>query len=266
MNIRYEDKQNEFSARNGHRVYAHAHLHSHIELVYMIDGHASAWVDDRKYSLIPGDIFITFPNQVHRYESYGTENYIILIFPKDMCPEFNLWFQNCVPKRARIHKEEYEGINLPELIHNIFYLNNNLHTKLDQIVVKGFLLSLLGYLFGLMEFEEEKTAEVSAIKQLLNFCSENYTQDLSLELLEKELHINRFYISHLFSKKLKMKFNDYINSLRVYQACQLLKESDMSITAIWQEVGFSTPRTFNRAFMQIMGQTPSNYRSHYRDR
>ena len=64
-----------------------------------------------------------------------------------------------------------------------------------------------------MEFVEEKNDEISVLQKLMDYCANNYSQDLSLEILEKELHVNRFYISHLFSQKLKIKFNSYINSL-----------------------------------------------------
>ena len=57
-----------------------------------------------------------------------------------------------------------------------------------------------------------------------------------------------------------MRFNDYINSLRVSKACLLLADNDKSITTISDSVGFSTIRTFNRAFLRQTGRSPSEYR------
>ena len=62
------------------------------------------------------------------------------------------------------------------------------------------------------------------------------------------------------SSKLKMGFNDYINSLRISNACKQLLKTDASVTEISESVGFNTLRTFNRAFMKQMGMTPSEYR------
>ena len=84
---------------------------------------------------------------------------------------------------------------------------------------------------------------------------------VALDLLEKELHISKYYISHTLSSKLHMGFNDYVNSLRISNACRLLKKSDRSITEISDLVGFNTLRTFNCAFFKQMGMTPSEYRS-----
>ena len=58
-----------------------------------------------------------------------------------------------------------------------------------------------------------------------------------------------------------MGFNDYINSIRVSNACKYLTKSDRSVTEISDLVGFNTMRTFNRAFQKQMGMTPSEYRA-----
>ena len=63
------------------------------------------------------------------------------------------------------------------------------------------------------------------------------------------------------NKKLNMGFNDYVNQIRVSNACRKLSESDAAISQISEEVGFSTVRTFNRAFSKHVGMTPREYRS-----
>ena len=95
---------------------------------------------------------------------------------------------------------------------------------------------------------------------MVDFCAKHYTEDLSLAILERELHLSRYYISHLFTKKLQIGFNDYLNSLRTEHACRLLCEQEHSVTEIGRLSGFSNPRTFNRAFLKQTGMTPSEYR------
>ena len=78
--------------------------------------------------------------------------------------------------------------------------------------------------------------------------------------LEQELHLNKYYISHLFSQTLGIRFNDYLHYLRISEACKLLRNTDYSITEIGDAVGYNTPRTFNRAFLKQTGTTPTEYR------
>ena len=102
-----------------------------------------------------------------------------------------------------------------------------------------------------------------AVRVVVDFCSKNFKRELSLALLENELHLSKYYISHIFSDKLGVSFNDYVNSLRISYACRKLISTDMSVTKIGEIAGFSTLRTFNRAFFKQMNTSPSEYRKNY---
>lgn len=267
MSIRYETRNHRIGCWRSCKVSAGAHLHSDIEILYVADGKSTAWVDDAEYTITKGDVFVTFPNQVHRYESTDYEDIWVLQCSKDFCPEFNYWVKNYVPQSNVLHFDKYDTEKIEDLIakiHKLYLKKNNL-TEFEIIELKGLMLSFLSVIFAGLDFIEEKMVEVSVIKQMLGFCAANYTKELSLELLEKELHINRFYISHLFSKKLKIKFNDYVNTLRISHATKLLLETDMNMTDIISDSGFSTARTFNRVFLKMMGETPSQYRKRIRN-
>jgi AraC-like DNA-binding protein len=60
--------------------------------------------------------------------------------------------------------------------------------------------------------------------------------------------------------RIKINFCSYINILRVNEACSLLQQSDKSIIEIAEESGFSSLRTFNRAFLRHVGISPREYR------
>ena len=104
----------------------------------------------------------------------------------------------------------------------------------------------------------DSPGDQDTVKNILKYCMENYTEPLSLELLSKELHLNKYYISHIFQERMHISFKDFINSLRVESACNLLGKSS-SITDIAYAAGFSSVRTFNRAFLKHMHMTPSDY-------
>jgi len=101
------------------------------------------------------------------------------------------------------------------------------------------------------------------LRSIVAFCAQNYSENLSLSLLQERLHLDKYYIPHLFNDKLKIRFNDYINALRINEACRFLANTESSITEISELVGFNTLRTFNRAFMKHVGSSPSDYRKRY---
>ena len=55
-----------------------------------------------------------------------------------------------------------------------------------------------------------------------------------------------------------ISYKDFINSLRVEHACKLLTK-DISVTEVAYASGFTTIRTFNRAFLKHVGMTPRDY-------
>ena len=145
---------------------------------------------------------------------------------------------------------------MAHILHMIFTKNES-ETPFDKIIAKGALLAILGDLLNHTTLTDAP-ADYDSVKNVLLYCSENYTEPLSLELLSKKLHLSRYYISHIFSDKLQVSFTDFVNTLRVEHACSLL-EKGANITEIALASGFSSVRTFNRVFAEEMGMTPREY-------
>ena len=133
-------------------------------------------------------------------------------------------------------------------------------------ILRGYLTAFFGQLLPMITLDGVNPGDSHAVREVVNYCSQNYTGNLSLDLLEEELHLNKYYISHLFSSKLGIRFNDYVNSLRISHACRLLRDSELSVTEISDAVGFNTQRTFNRAFLRFRSCTPVEYRRSLADR
>ena len=128
-------------------------------------------------------------------------------------------------------------------------------------MLRGYVLALFGKLLPLLQLNPLKTAELNSLDTIMNYCINNSDKPLSLDLMEKELHISKYYISHVMREKLNVGFNEYVNSLRISNACVYLLKTDMSITEISDAVGFNSIRTFNRAFLKQMQISPSEYRA-----
>ena len=234
-------------------------MHREIELVCFFEGHAVAYADSVRCELEPGDVFIAFPNQIHHYESFGPENYYLFIVNPEIMPELADQFNLGLP-----HSPVIKGIaNQPRIrdtIESLYHACKQENAPFGSTMRQGYLLALFSELLSEMPLSSLHLGDSNALRAIVSFCTQNFTENLSLSLLEEKLHLNKYYISHLFSGKLGLRFNDYINSLRVSEACRYLLNSDYSITDISEKVGFNTLRTFNRAFIKQMGVPPTEYR------
>lgn len=84
--------------------------------------------------------------------------------------------------------------------------------------------------------------------------------DLSVASLAMELGTNRTYLSNLINQYLHTTFTNYVNAYRVQYAKNLLLKTDDTIEEIFQAAGFQSRTTFWRAFAQVEGCTPKDYR------
>lgn len=259
MKFFYENKDLSVVAHYGVCLAFDAHLHGHIELVYMIEGRSKAYVDSMEYIIEAGDILIVFPNKIHQYQRIGNENFFLSIFPQDLCPEFQNIFKYKVPVSPLIKKAARNNRLLP-LMKSIAEINKE-KTQFHDAIIRGYFLILLSEIFQMIQFEDARTSDTDTVKSILNYCAKNYTrEDMQLESISRELHISKYYVSRIFSQKLHMSFNEYIGMLRISDACKFLVNKDMSITEIAYSVGFNSTRSFNRSFLKFTGMAPRQYR------
>lgn len=264
LNVRYEKKDKDiYYGISGSRSRLHcaAHLHRELELVLYRAGETVASADSRRYNLMAGDLFLTFPNQIHSYETVVKEDYSIMILKPDLLPELSDEFDLSVPESAVLAGGAFDP-QINALFDAIVAICRQPEETVPYRTEKlhGYLLALFAEILSGMNLVGVPQDDSGALRSIIFYCTRHYTGDLSLSVLADKLGLNRYYISHLFSRKLGMRFNDYVNSLRISEACRMLLNSDDSVTDICFHVGFGTLRTFNRAFIRHTGRTPSEYR------
>jgi YesN/AraC family two-component response regulator len=144
---------------------------------------------------------------------------------------------------------------------NILSSEANFPKTSREILLRGYLFTIFGELVERMTFKSVRSDEGRALRSIVKFCSKHFKQEISLSILSEKLHLSKYYISHLFSGKLGIRFNDYINSLRVRSAAEMLKSGNKTITEIAYAVGYNSVRTFDRCFLKVRGMTPKEYRA-----
>ncbi len=235
------------------------HLHREVELIYYFSGETEASGDSLCCRLQPGDVFIAFPNQIHSFVTIQRERYLIFIFKPELVPEYTELFGTCLPASPVIR-----GVDkLPRvdaLFRMLAQVCEDETLSNGEELQRGYLSAIFAELVPQIKLSNLQVGDSGALRTVVSYCSRNFSENLSLSYLEEKLHLNKYYISHLFSKRLGIRFNDYINSLRVSEACRYLLNSNHSITEISNMVGFNTLRTFNRAFIKQTGVSPSEYR------
>ena len=107
--------------------------------------------------------------------------------------------------------------------------------------------------------QESENDIASRIRKLID---RQYTNPLlDLHMLASQANLSQSYISRLFKLKYNISVAQYINSVRIKKAKELILLGNDSIKAISIKVGFSGDSQFIRAYKRIEGVTPGNFRS-----
>ena len=101
------------------------------------------------------------------------------------------------------------------------------------------------------------TKECAQIKEYLDT---NYAEHITLDTLTGLTHMNKYYMAHSFAKYTGLSPIQYLNRRRLEAACQLLRDTDLSVSDIAGSTGFSSQSYFTQTFRKFYGITPIRYR------
>lgn len=234
-----------------------AHLHKQVEILYVKEGNLKSTIDGKETILTPGDISISFPNIVHSTETIDYSKAILVIFDASFVSAFSSELLKFYPQKPFIIKNEFSDISS---YFDLLLDSYNNHE--DPRILAGYLYIILGKINANIQLTSNDNAGLQdTCHLLLKYINNHFTEDISLDTLSKSLNISKYYISHIFSNKIKTSFPAYLNHCRIDYAQNLLLNSDDSVTEIGFNAGFNSSRTFYRIFKESCNMTPSEYRN-----
>ena len=113
---------------------------------------------------------------------------------------------------------------------------------------------------------EEKPESVmlssdNLISQSLNYINQHYHTIQSLDEIASQLFITKYHLCRIFKQATSMTVNQYIMSLRMKHARELLISTSKSAAQISNECGFGSPVYFAQCFKKQFSMTPMSYRA-----
>lgn len=250
------------------------HAHEEYELHLIVETRGKAFVGNFIGNFEPGSLFLTGPNLPHNWVTDSVSSEKIEI--RDMLVQFS---QKSFEKLAEGFPE-FSGIR------------KMLDLAASGILFKGFnatfarghmeairdntgperILAFIRFLVRLNEHAEKVTlsetklvnadgnSKYARIGNIIDHILENFSTDLHAVDAAEMAGMSLTTFGRNFSSVTGHSFVEFVNRVRIGQACGMLYASDDQVTSICFDVGFKNVANFNRHFLKIKGMTPSIYR------
>lgn len=251
------------------------HYHDYTELLFGLSGTASVAIGNAVSVLETGGLIVVQAGDAHDVWSAGSKcSYIVVKFLPEMLisaeqtgAEFGYaltLMENSDGRQSCFSPAELSGTDIPDILRRMM---NEWEKK--QF---GYELSLRAdvtrvILFLLRRWQEANPglcagiapADRRLMQAALNYIGKHYA-DLTERDVAQVCGISTVAVSRLFARNMKSSFPDYVRSVRLREAEKLLLTTDLSVTDIALQVGFSTSAYFIARFREVRGTTPYRFR------
>lgn len=246
------------------------HYHPEYELTYIISGNGKRLVGNNYEQFSAGDFVLLGPDLPHTWITEKNKKQscraVVIQFSKEFIEPI-LQFEELKDIKKLLLKSE-KGIRF------ITGKNEEAIEMLRKIVhlpVSLRLLQLLQLLHKLSTVKAVQLTPVSfkpikrnfnqqRINKVFQYVQNGYRQNISLKKASSLIHLSESAFCKYFKRWSGKTFSGYVNEIRIAHACQLLVETDSSVSQIAFNSGYESLTYFNRVFFKKKGMTPKKFR------
>lgn len=241
------------------------HVHDGLEFGFCRRGAGIFIVDGEVFSFCAPCASILLPGQIHRARSIGSGSQweFLTLAPWLKLPNTQKTVAQLLEYVGALRRESILG-SQDELV---FLLNMAVHelSRREQYYLQsamGLLESTLCQFLRRTPARASRTpGDIRPVAPVLNYISQNYRQDISVDWLARQFHLSQAALRRQFESALGISPLQYLHRVRISTACSLLQSTSRSILEISLMVGYASQSSFNRQFQKLCGESPSGFRS-----
>ena len=245
------------SAKYGGDWHSIPHTHHYAELFYIVGGDGQFRIEDELHPVRKDHLVVVNPNVTHTevsFESHPLEYIVLGIEGLELTVPgseeqrcYILDFRSdseVVTCMRQMLKETQAGLAEYETICQAYL----------EILL---LLLKRGANFSVTAASPLVSHQCDTVRRYIDV---NYKESLTLDMLARVVHINKYYLVHAFKSEYGVSPINYMISRRIDESRYLLKETNMSLSEIAQVLGFSSASYFSQSFRRSEGTSPIEYR------
>jgi len=250
------------------------HYHDDLEFIYVVKGSIRQYINDTNIVLHAGEGIYINSRQLHYVESVDEDCdlYCLIFKPVVLCAsrfvEDNfvapivsnddigyVLLDSSLPWSEKVLAEVKEIVDCGRDEDDSMNIMSHMHIMWNELY-KG---------IGFENNNSGKTkTSISEIRNMLSYIHTNYKDSIKLPDICKAGGVSKTKCTEIFEKYVQMPPIEYLVCYRLEVAATLLKETDLPISEIAFECGFSGSSYFSEAFKKRLKCTPIQYRRDFK--
>jgi AraC-like DNA-binding protein len=259
------------------------HRHHYFELIYVLQGSGIHQINANNYNYEKGNLFLLTPEDEHTFKPLAATAFFIIDFTKNFFLQRNNKEQRFTTSSDLFEKLEY-------IFHNQERLKGDVITGEKDKEFAGILIERLiaerqnpakepdnlakNIVFLLLDliarsirqqivYPLKRARTQQMIHEIINYLQQNiyYNDLIKFEQIAANFHKTKDYISLYFKKQTGINLKDFIINYKLELVKTRLLYSDLTISEIASELGFTDESHLNKTFKKKFGQTAHHYRS-----
>ena len=248
------------------------HNHDVLEILMVTRGKLQTIINGHSYTLLPGDVAIANPFEIHQGECdcNGTEYLGITTNLKKILPysqtSLTPAISDLLSGKSRfdtfLHRDQE---STQQLCQAFVRLQDALQDKSPQgeCISASLVFEVFSILFR-EHYREENLSlrgkqDLTFSRNVSQYLYENYTRDISTRTICDHLYMEMPQFCRKFREHFGSNFSNYLCMYRITNAANLYRGSELPISQIAINVGFSDYCYFSKSFKKYVGQTPAVY-------
>lgn len=248
------------------------HHHDFYEVYLFLNGNVNYTIESRNYHLLPGDILLISPLELHQpritLEKHPYER-IVLWVNKSFLEQFSTphttlthCFDSTVPGHTNLLRlAPTPRQHVTDLMERLVAETNSADYGSDLASI-GCLIQLLVELnrqaANSAQHHELTDKSGPIVTNVLNYINDHYHEELSLDMLASRFFVNKYHLSHEFNRLVGTSIYRYVIQKRLVIAKQMLSDG-LPPTDVYQHCGFGDYSNFYRAFKAEYGISPKGF-------
>lgn len=257
------------------------HSHDFVEICYVYSGCGYHVIEDQEYRVAKGDLFLINYEMTHGFyrgpDDLELTTYNILFKPGFLDESLLPFNDFSSLTMSYLFKNEWDE----DLVSEDLRLNHTDQREFDQLVIKmnreysdrqdGYNAILRAYMIEfivmMMRGFHNRSAndpvqprKASMIEAAIQHLDSHYNETISLVDLARKTFISKNYFCQLFKEITGMTVSQYTQQMRIEEAIKLIRDTDMSMSEIAYEVGYSDYKAFYVIFKKLNGISPNEFK------